>query len=180
MLETLYKKYIESQDLFTVTVYISVCVHILTVLSFSAIPFLFQFIPYFQKYKIQKEKNNSLKSQFNVMLSVIGSQVFFQGPFIVANFYFFKFFNLSYSYDTSPSWITLTWQIIICFIIEDAWHFWAHRALHHPLLYKRFHKQHHSFTSPFALQAEYAHPFETIFTGIGFFIGKNTILYRNN
>ena len=170
MLESLYRTYIESHDLFTVTVYISVLVHIITVLSLSAIPFIFQFFPFFEKFKIQNTKNYPLSVQFQVAASVLFSQVFFQGPFIIGNFYFFKYLSIPYDFNTIPHWYTILWRLVFCLIIEDAWHYWAHRALHHKFLYKHFHKQHHSFTAPFAIQAEYAHPFETLFTGIGFFI----------
>ena len=171
MFEALYKHYIESNDLFTVTVLISVAVHMLTVLSFSFIPFLFQFIPYFQKYKIQPSKSYPLLTQIGVAGSVLFAQVVYQGPFIIFNYYWFKHFQIPYDYASIPTLFPILWKMVICLVIEDAWHYWAHRALHHPALYKRFHKQHHSFEAPFAIQAEYAHPFETIFTGIGFFIG---------
>lgn len=170
MFEYLYRNYIESYDLFTVTVFISVVVHMVTVLSCSAIPFMFQFFSFFDKYKIQETKNYPLKVQFQVAGSVLFAQVVYQGPFIVFNYYFFKYFAIPYDFDSIPHWSSYLWKLILCLILEDAWHYWAHRALHHKWLYKRFHKQHHSFTAPFAIQSEYAHPFETVFTGIGFFI----------
>ena len=170
LIESLYRSIIDSNDLFIVTVFISVLVHMVTVLSFSAIPFIFQFFPYFDRFKIQKTKNYPLSVQFQVAGSVLFAQIVYQGPFIIFNYYFFKYFAIPYNYDTIPKWPITLLKLIGCLILEDAWHYWAHRALHHPFLYKHFHKQHHSFTAPFAIQAEYAHPFETIFTGIGFFI----------
>lgn len=169
-MESLYHNYIESYELFTVTIYISLVVHIVTVLSLSAIPFMFQFFPFFCKYKIQQTKNYPIKIQLEVAGKVLFAQIFFQGPFIIFNYYFFKYFQIPYDYASIPHWSTFLWKLIGCLILEDTWHYWAHRLLHHDLLYKHFHKQHHSFTAPFAIQAEYAHPFETIFTGIGFFI----------
>ena len=141
-----------------------------TVLSFSALPFVFQFIPYFERFKIQKAKNYPLSTQLQVAGGVLFAQVVYQGPFIVFNYYYFQYFGIPYNYDSIPKWYNILWKLVGSLILEDAWHYWAHRALHHKFLYKHFHKQHHSFTAPFAIQAEYAHPFETIFTGIGFFI----------
>lgn len=86
-----------------------------------------------------------------------------------------------------------------CAVVEDTWHYFLHRLLHHRRIYKYIHKVHHEFTvsthththsqklshihtllltrfslfvqAPFGMQAEYAHPAETIILGAGFFIG---------
>ncbi|PIO36745.1 hypothetical protein AB205_0217570 [Aquarana catesbeiana] len=62
-------------------------------------------------------------------------------------------------------------QCFGCAVIEDTWHYFLHRALHHKRIYKYIHKVHHEFMSPFGMQAEYAHPLETLILGAGFFIG---------
>ena len=48
------------------------------------------------------------------------------------------------------------------FVIDDAYFYWSHRALHSKLLYKQVHKTHHKSidTTPFASFA--FHPFETL------------------
>ena len=38
--------------------------------------------------------------------------------------------------------------------------YYLHRMMHHPALYKRFHKVHHEWKAPIALAASYAHPVE--------------------
>ena len=40
------------------------------------------------------------------------------------------------------------------------------RLMHHPLLYKRFHKRHHEWKAPVAAVAAYVHPVDHILTGI--------------
>lgn len=52
-------------------------------------------------------------------------------------------------------------------MIEDAWHYFGHRLFHYPYLYKRIHKLHHTYSAPFGLAAEYAHPIETLVLGAG-------------
>lgn len=51
--------------------------------------------------------------------------------------------------------------------MEDAWHYFAHRGLHHKSIYKHIHKLHHEFSAPFGLAAEYAHPIEILVLGLG-------------
>lgn len=36
-------------------------------------------------------------------------------------------------------------QCLGCAVIEDAWHYFLHRLLHHKKLYKYIHKVHHEF-----------------------------------
>ena len=43
--------------------------------------------------------------------------------------------------------------------------------LHWGPFYKHVHKVHHTYTTPFGLTAEYAHPIETSVLGFGFFLG---------
>ena len=58
-------------------------------------------------------------------------------------------------------------QIFVFFIVEDAWHYWSHRALHWGPLYKNIHKIHHQYSAPFGLAAEYASPIEVMVLGFG-------------
>ena len=58
-------------------------------------------------------------------------------------------------------------HVIACFIFEDCWHYWLHRLLHHPYLYKHVHKIHHQYSAPFGLAASYAHPLEIALLGLG-------------
>lgn len=55
-----------------------------------------------------------------------------------------------------PAFSTMAAQIALFFVMEDAWHYCAHRLLHHKKLYKHIHKLHHEFSAPFGLAAEYA------------------------
>jgi len=61
----------------------------------------------------------------------------------------------------------MVWQIAIFFVMEDTFHYWAHRLLHWGPLYKNIHKIHHQYSAPFGLAAEYAHPAEVFILGAG-------------
>lgn len=65
-----------------------------------------------------------------------------------------------------PSLLTMAYQIALFFVIEDAGHYWLHRALHWGPLYKNIHKIHHTYSAPFGLAAEYASPIEILLLGI--------------
>ena len=58
-------------------------------------------------------------------------------------------------------------QVLLFFIFEDAFHYFAHQALHYGPLYKHIHKIHHKYSAPFGLAAEYAHPLEMLILGVG-------------
>ena len=67
-----------------------------------------------------------------------------------------------------PSIYKMAYQIAIFFVFEDAWHYWAHRAMHaSSFLYKNIHKIHHQYSAPFGLAAEYASPIEVMILGFG-------------
>ena len=57
--------------------------------------------------------------------------------------------------------------IAIFVVMEDTFHYWAHRGLHWGPLYKNIHKIHHQYSAPFGLAAEYAHPAEVFILGLG-------------
>jgi len=51
-------------------------------------------------------------------------------------------------------------HFVCTILMNEVFFFYSHWAMHSSLLYKRFHKQHHEFTSPVALVAIYCHPLE--------------------
>jgi methylsterol monooxygenase len=63
-----------------------------------------------------------------------------------------------------PSLLVIAFQFGVFMVVCDTGLYWAHRTLHHPVLYTTFHKQHHSFHSNDALASEYFSVVEEIFT----------------
>uniref|UniRef100_A0A8C9FDL6 Methylsterol monooxygenase 1 n=1 Tax=Pavo cristatus TaxID=9049 RepID=A0A8C9FDL6_PAVCR len=133
--------------------------------------FIFQFIPYMQKYKIQPDKPETWEKQWKCFKTLMFNHFFIQLPLICGTYYFTEYFNIPYEWEEMPRWYVLLAQCFGCAVIEDAWHYFLHRLLHHKRIYKYIHKVHHEFVSPFGMQAEYAHPLETLILGAGFFIG---------
>ncbi|KAF5022347.1 hypothetical protein F66182_5596 [Fusarium sp. NRRL 66182] len=139
------------------------------------IPYMMMdFIPFFSKYRIQKQKVPTLKEQWDCASIVLVSHFTAELPQI----WFFHpvatYLGMDYGVPFPPFW-KMALQIVICFIMEDAWHYWFHRALHYGPLYKAIHKMHHTYSAPFGLAAEYASPIETALLGIGV-VGSPVIL----
>ena len=84
-------------------------------------------------------------------------------------FHYFHY-DVPISYESMPPWYVLAYQMALSLYIEDTWHYFMHRALHHPSIYGYVHKVHHTYSAPFSFAAEYAHPIETAILGLGFFI----------
>lgn len=65
-------------------------------------------------------------------------------------------------HSIAGDWITVAVILFGARFFNDVAFYWSHRALHHPSLYSRFHKQHHRFTGTIGFAAEYAHPVEQL------------------
>eukprot|EP00051_Salpingoeca_urceolata_P006017 m.79964 g.79964 ORF g.79964 m.79964 type:complete len:320 (+) comp14646_c0_seq2:350-1309(+) len=74
----------------------------------------------------------------------------------------FRWTGSSAEISDLPSAATVFWQFSVCDLINITGFYWSHRLLHYKPLYIRFHKQHHEYTGPVSLSAEYAHPIEQV------------------
>jgi methylsterol monooxygenase len=138
-----------------------------TVYFGRALPFMIMDkIPYFHQYKIQKQKIPTLKEQWDCAAIVLISHFTVELPQIWFFHPIATYFGLDYGVPFPPFW-KMALQIAVLFVMEDAWHYWFHRALHYGPLYKAIHKMHHTYSAPFGLAAEYASPIETMLLGIG-------------
>lgn len=51
-------------------------------------------------------------------------------------------------------------------LFNDVGFYWSHRAFHWKPIYKRFHKQHHTFTGTTSPDTEFSHPLENVLSNI--------------
>ncbi|KAJ2039137.1 C-4 sterol methyl oxidase [Coemansia sp. RSA 2337] len=135
------------------------------------LPYLIcDYIPAMHKYKLQPDRQISNAQWWKCVNSLLVSQIFVQLPMMM----FFLPAAKMAGFDCGapfPSWVRVAFQVCVFFVIEDFYHYWAHRMFHYGFLYKRIHKVHHEHTAPFGIAAEYAHPIETAVLGQGTIAG---------
>jgi sterol desaturase/sphingolipid hydroxylase (fatty acid hydroxylase superfamily) len=109
-------------------------------------------VPFFEQYKINPKPwpwkgNADDRKRFwatlsKVPVSWLVTTFLVTGP-VNAAFYFslspHGWFNANPA--DIPSLWTFVWQLAVCFIVEDALFYVAHRTLHHPSIYPSIHKQ---------------------------------------
>ncbi|KAJ2450867.1 C-4 sterol methyl oxidase [Coemansia sp. RSA 2336] len=132
--------------------------------------FICDYIPAMQKYKLQPDKEISNQQWWKCVRSLLISQIFVQLPMMM----FFLPAARMVGFECGapfPAWLRVAFQVGVFFVIEDFYHYWAHRLFHYGIFYKRIHKVHHEHTAPFGIAAEYAHPLETAILGQGTIAG---------
>jgi sterol desaturase/sphingolipid hydroxylase (fatty acid hydroxylase superfamily) len=122
-------------------------------------------IPFFKKYKLQKNVKTSSSTLFKCLKSLVISYFF-----VVFPSYYFSFklliSHLGFQFTRDlPKFPTFFLQIVIFLIIEDFCHYWLHRFFHLQFIYPLVHYKHHEFTSPTPLATNYAHPVEIAVLG---------------
>ncbi|EEB07894.1 C-4 methylsterol oxidase [Schizosaccharomyces japonicus yFS275] len=123
-------------------------------------------IPYFRRWKIQPKKVPSMLEQWQCTRLVLLSHFTVELPQIWLFDPMCAMFGLSTAVPF-PSWQKICWQVAMFFVLEDTWHYWAHRLFHYGIFYRWIHKVHHKYSAPFGLSAEYAHPAEIVLLGAG-------------
>ncbi|ORX61498.1 sterol desaturase [Hesseltinella vesiculosa] len=128
--------------------------------------FICDFIPYFQQYKLQQNKENTSEDYWKCTRHVLFQHFFYEGPLILFFHPMAAIFGMHVS-APFPTWQMMAIQLAVFFVYEDCYHYWMHRFMHWPPFYKRVHKVHHEYSAPFGIAAEYAHPIETMILGFG-------------
>lgn len=114
------------------------------------------------------KKFNGLTNYWICLKNIALNYIFVIVPLILTAYPLLYFLNIRYDLPF-PSFLEVFIHNIIFLFGEDFFEYWGHRMLHHPYLYKRIHKLHHQFTTPFGLTASVAHPIETIILGMATF-----------
>ncbi|XP_064614284.1 methylsterol monooxygenase 1-like [Liolophura sinensis] len=162
---------LQNYSKFQIATWGSLLVHEIVYFGVCLPAFLFQFIPFMQRFKIQDDKPEEFSKQWKCFKLILFNHFFIQLPLICGTYVFTEMFSIPYDWQHMPTWYNLALRVLGCAIIEDTWHYFLHQALHHKRIYKHIHKVHHFYQAPFGMTAEYAHPAETLILGMGFFWG---------
>ncbi|AEI51383.1 sterol desaturase family protein [Runella slithyformis] len=131
-----------------------------------AFPFFFAFWivgkNYFKKIRIQEtERANLHHFKHDLGFSAITFLVFAIMDacllLLESQGYTLLYFNVN---DYGYLWLIASFCIVL--FLDDMFFYWSHRAMHHPKLYKYFHRVHHESTDPSPLTAFAFHPSEAV------------------
>lgn len=118
--------------------------------------------PYFEKWRIQIGKSPSKRLLRDCLSQMIVSHIIITPLFIYLVLWnILKILGISLA-TPFPSFSEMVIDFVVMFILNDSLFYFAHRLLHHPLLYKKFHAQHHRFITPIGISSQFASPLETI------------------
>ncbi|CAD7926324.1 unnamed protein product [Amoebophrya sp. A120] len=150
----------------------SSCVHYGCIWLLSLPCLMCPLIPTLRATKIQENKDPaSLKDWIYVGVALVANAVLIQTPLAMGLHFYVEFFQLGVTWDTVFTLEQAFPRLLLCMMIEDVFHYWGHYFFHTRMYwYKTVHKWHHSYPNPFGLEAEFAHPIETMVLGTGFFV----------
>lgn len=126
----------------------------------------FDHIPQLRKYKIQPGRYTPAQKMWACARHLVLIKLLIEIPLTLSSYPLLRAVGVSSALPL-PGASKIALQIILFFFIEDAWHYFAHRLLHVRWFYKKIHYLHHTYSTPFGMQANYAHPGETLWLGFG-------------
>ncbi|EGC38396.1 hypothetical protein DICPUDRAFT_28679 [Dictyostelium purpureum] len=155
----------------------TIILHGVSLFIFNLPYLIIERIPYFNKYKIQKNKIKKYTTIIDIVNVLFYEHLMMDIPFMLVSVPTFKYFGYK-SKAPLPTVSYLVGSLAMCMIIDDFLSYFIHRILHTPFVYKHVHKKHHTITSPNGLNSEYAHPIETSVFGMATFMGS-ILFYRD-
>ncbi|CAH1796329.1 unnamed protein product [Owenia fusiformis] len=119
---------------------------------------------WYQKYKIQNNKEVTWKHVRQAMMITIWNQIVYVLPAAMAQWIWVPPNPLP---ERAPTLFEYSWHVMACLLLFDfeffVWHYIHHKVR---FLYKVVHSVHHRFYSPFSLVTQYMHPWELFSLGI--------------
>ena len=133
-------------------------------LFFASIAFLIFYV-----WKRKDWSFKKIQSRFPVVgdysrefLYSVSTALIFAGMGYLVFYGPFSKYNLIYKDIGDHSLAYFVFSIALILLIHDTYFYWAHRVMHHPKIFKYFHKVHHLSTNPSPWAAMAFHPFEAV------------------
>lgn len=126
---------------------------------------------WFQKYSI-RSKNHSSTPDFSLQYNAIKEgtiDTFLLKPLLLYFLYPYLESFIIINQPIPSFYRCLLDYILMNFIFSTSLYF-LHRLLHHPSLYKYYHKKHHTFKATIGFASLYAHPVESLISSFHFII----------
>ncbi len=111
--------------------------------------------------KIQRKWPNKEDYKREIKYSMLTFLIFATLSLVIFNPIYGLEPNL-YANIADHGWGYYIFTLVVMMLLHDTYFYWMHRAIHHPKLYKAFHKVHHESTNPTPWAAFSFHPLEAV------------------
>ncbi len=113
------------------------------------------------QFKIQKHFPAKSQVRTELMYSLLSGTIF--GLFALAIFWMnANGWTLMYRDIEKYGYAYLVLSLVLMILFHDAYFYWTHRLMHHPKMFKHFHKVHHLSYNPTPWAAFAFHPLEAV------------------
>mmetsp|Transcript_45517 Transcript_45517/g.114541 ORF Transcript_45517/g.114541 Transcript_45517/m.114541 type:complete len:265 (+) Transcript_45517:137-931(+) len=141
-------------------------VHFVTFWGFNLILEVIYRFDLLKRWKIPHKKPADPELVRSCTRKLLLHHLVVQWPMLYVLYSVFAYFGTTSAPEAFPSLFTIVWQFALFIVVNDGCFYWAHRALHHPRIYKYIHKQHHEFKASVGVASEYAHPIEELLANL--------------
>ncbi|NII26354.1 sterol desaturase family protein [Pseudoflavitalea sp. X16] len=139
-----------------------------------ALPFFLVYYVFFRKklaYRKIQEKFPKQKDYIReLVFSTLSVIIFSIPPLIMLYSDTIRPYTTFYTDIEKHGLIYLILAFPLMLMIHDTYFYWAHRLMHHPLLFKKFHLVHHKSTNPSPWAAYAFHPLEAVVESLIFVV----------
>ncbi|CEL93013.1 unnamed protein product [Vitrella brassicaformis CCMP3155] len=118
-----------------------------------------------ERHRLQSEKRMSRRDYVVVATGVLLNQFVWTLPVLCVYFPLWRLRGCRVRLPF-PSSVSVLRDLTVFSMFEELLFYWTHRLLHHPRLYRHIHKQHHEYSAPEGICAEYAHPVEHVLNNL--------------